>query len=348
MNVKFFNIKRHWKPLAAVAGFTAMIIYTAGLFSSKTPPDRLEVKPGRALPANAVLVDVVQQPRASRIEVVGTTASERRIQISSRLSASVEEVLVNAGDRVQAGQNLVRLDDRELREQLTAAEAQLDNASAEYRRTRQLMERNATTEQALTAAESAYNSAKAQAERIRVLISYTTVTAPINGIVTERRIEAGDLASPGQLLLVIFDPANMRLEVPVPVRLVPKFELGQPYRVVLDYPAQEFAATVTEIVGELDPVTRTRRVKLRLEDANGLVLPGTFGRIWIEGDAEPAIFIPADAVVRIGQLDMVDIAVDGRIIRRMIKTGRAAGGEVEVLSGLAGGERLVITESAGE
>jgi RND family efflux transporter MFP subunit len=262
--------------------------------------------------------------------------------MSARMSAAVQEVFVSAGDRVKAGQILLTLDDRELREQLTAGEAQLSQAAAEFRRARQLFERNATTEQALTAAESAFNTAKANVDRIKIMLTYATVASPIDGIVTERRIEAGDLANPGQILLAIFDPANMRLEVPVPVRLISKFTLGQELVASLEYPAKSYAAVVTEIVGEIDPLSRTRRVKLRLNDTQGDVLPGTFGRIWVEEEARPAVFIPAEAISRVGQLDQVQVVKDDRMIRRLIKTGREQDGQIEVLSGLSAGDRIVI------
>ena len=335
-------LKRFWKPLVAVGGMTVMIVYAGGMLSEKTPPGALEIQPGQPVPAGATIVDVAESSIASKVEVVGTTASDRRIQISARISAYVEEVLVSAGDRVAAGQVLARLDDRELREQLTGGEAQLSQAEAEFKRTRQLFERNATTEQAMTAAESQFNTARANVERLKVMLTYATVTSPIEGIVTERKIEAGDLANPGQLLLTIFDPANMRLEVPVPVRLINKFALGQRYELSLDYPARSYEAEVTEIVGEIDPMTRTRRIKLRIQDPGGEVLPGTFGHILVEENPRPSIYIPAAAVLRIGQLDMVNLARDGRMTRRMIKTGRKEGDQVEVISGLNAGDRIVM------
>lgn len=337
---------RFWKPLVAIGGFAVMIVYAGGMLHEKTPPDTLDLQPGQPLPDGARIIEITAAPRSPQVEVIGTTASDRRIQISARMSAYVEEILVSAGDRITNGQTLVRLDDRELREQLTAGLAQLNQAATEYKRTRQLFDRNATTEQAMTAAESAFNTARANVERIKVMLTYATVNSPMDGIVTERRIEAGDLANPGQLLLTLFDPANMRLEVPVPVRLIDKFAFGQKHEVKLEYPARTYRAEVTEIVGEIDPMTRTRRVKLRLQDTGGDVLPGTYGHILVSEDPQPSIFIPASAVVRIGQLDMVNVADGDRMLRRMIKTGRRDGDEIEVISGLSSGHRVVLPAGA--
>jgi RND family efflux transporter MFP subunit len=334
-------IKRWWKPLAGLLGFAVMIVYSGGFLHEKVKPESIQRSAGESLPAGYSVIEIKTVSYSPRLELTGTTASDRQIQISSRISAYVQEVLVNSGDKVTNGQVLARLDDREMREQAAAAQAQFDQASAELKRARQLHERQATTEQALTAAESTFNAAKAGRERAQVMLSYATVVSPINGIVSERQIEAGDLASPGLSLFSLFDPANMRLEVPVPVRLISKLEIGQFFIVQLDYPARSFTGHVTEIVGMIDPLTRTQRVKLHMVDTHNLVLPGTFGRIWVEDDARPAIQIPAAAVQRVGQLEWVTVAKNDRGFRRLIRSGTEANGMIEVISGLNAGDRIV-------
>ncbi len=336
------------KPAIAMTGLVVMIVYAGGYLHDKVSPEPLDRLAGNPIPRETRLLDVGETAHPVTVDLVGTVASDRRIQISSRMSAYVEEVLASAGDRVTNGQMLVRLDERELREQLAAAEAQGNQALAEYRRTQQLYQRNATTEQAMTAAEAAYQSAKAQVDRIKIMMSYARVRAPIDGIVTERKVEAGDLANPGQVLLTLFDPANMRLEVPVPVRLIDRFAIGQEFTAVLDHPAASFPAVVTEIVGEIDAQSRTRRVKMRLTQTAGDVLPGAFGRIRLTLDAPPSLFIPHHAVTRIGQLDQVWLAREGRMVNRMVQLGRRVGEDVEVLAGLKAGDVIVLPEAARE
>lgn len=336
------------KPMIALAGLLAMIIYAGGYLHDKVSPETLDSAPGMPIPSGAVLHKVGETTHPVTVDLVGTVASDRRIQISSRMSAYVEEVLVSAGDRVTNGQWLVRLDERELREQLAAAEAQGNQALAEFRRTQQLFQRNAATEQALTAAEAAFQSARAQVDRVKATLSYARVRAPIDGVVTERKVEAGDLANPGQLLLTLFDPVNMRLEVPVPVRLIDRFAIGQEFTAVLDHPAAFFPAVVTEIVGEIDAQSRTRRVKLRLSQTDGGILPGAFGRIRLSLDAPPALVVPQASVIRIGQLDQVMLVRDGRMVNRMVQLGRTVGDNVEVLAGLRPGDMIVVSAAAGE
>ena len=327
-----------------IAGLALLVAACGG---HKVQPGKLEAPAGGPVPAGAALVAVEEQSLAPRIDVVGTVASEKTITLSARLSANVQEVSVSAGDRVKAGQLLVSLDDRAIREQRAAAEAQFKQAEREYQRVRSLMEKGAATEQAQTAAEAAFTAAKAGLEQANVMLSYAKVTAPIDGIVTERRVEAGDLAGPGQPLLVVYDPAHMRLEVPVPVRLIARVALGAKVEVALDQVKGPVAGEVTEIVSEIDPLSRTRKVKVRLAGVDG-VLPGTFGRVWLEDDARPTLLVPAAAVTRVGQLESVQVAKGGRLAQRLVRTGPARGDLIEILSGLNAGEQVLAGAPARE
>ena len=332
------NFKKHLKPILGIVGLAVVIAWSGGFLAKKVRPGKLESQPDLALPAGAETVEVQAETAPVRVEVVGTTASEEKINLSARIPAYVGEIYASAGDRVKKGQKLIALDARDIRQKLAAAEAQLNQAQTEYERTQKLFESQATTQQALTAAESMYNAARAQVAEVKVMLTYAQVESPIDGIVTERRVEAGDLAAPGMLLLAVYDPQRMRLEAPVPVRLVDRLVLGQEVEVALDRPARTFKGAVAEIVSEVDAATRTQLVKVHLDGVEGDVLPGTFGRLWVEAEPREAIFVPATSVVRIGQLAFVQVVRDGRAFRRLVKTGPAQGDRIEILSGLRTGD----------
>ena len=336
------NFKKHLKLISGIVGLAIVIAWSGGFLAKKVKPGKLESQPGLALPAGAETVAVKTETAPVRVEVVGTTASEEKINLSARIPAYVGEIFASAGDRVKNGQKLIALDDRDIRQKLAAAEAQLNQARTEYERAKQLFEKQATTDQALTAAESMYNAAKAQVEEIKVMLTYAQVESPIDGIVTERRIQAGDLANPGMLLLAVYDPLRMRLEAPVPVRLIDRLALGQEVEVSLERPARIFKGKVVEIVSEVDSSSRTQLVKVHLDGVEGDILPGTFGRLGVAAEPREAIFVPASAVVQIGQLSFVQVARDGRAVRRLVKTGPARDGRVEILSGLRAGESVVV------
>jgi RND family efflux transporter MFP subunit len=340
---KFTNtLKKYTKLIVGILGLAIVIAWSGGFLSKKVKPGTLENQPGVAVPADAATVEVKSESAPVRVEVVGTTASEEKINLSARIPAYVGEIFASAGDRVKKGQKLIVLDDRDIRQQLAGAEAQLNQAKTEYERAKQLFEKEATTQQALTAAESMYAGARAQVEQVKVMLTYAQVESPIDGIVTERRIEAGDLANPGMLLLAVYDPLRMRLEAPVPVRLVDRLALGQEVEVSLERPARVLKGKVSEIVSEVDASSRTQLVKVHLDGVEGDVLPGTFGRLWVEAESREAVFVPASAVRQNGQLAFVQVVRDGRAIRRLVKTGPARGDRVEILSGLRAGDVILV------
>jgi RND family efflux transporter MFP subunit len=336
------KLKKHLKLIVGILGLAIVIAWSGGFLSKKVKPGVLENQPGVAVPADAATVEVKAETAPVRVEVVGTTASEEKINLSARIPAYVSEVLASAGDRVKKGQKLIVLDDRDIRQQLAGAEAQLNQAQTEYERAKQLFEKEATTQQALTAAESMYAGARAQVEQVKVMLTYAQVESPIDDIVTERRIEAGDLANPGMLLLAVYDPLRMRLEAPVPVRLVDRLALGQEVEVSLERPARVLKGKVAEIVSEVDASSRTQLVKVHLEGVEGAVLPGTFGRLWVEAESREAVYVPASAIRQIGQLAFVQVVRDGRAVRRLVKTGPARGDRVEILSGLRAGDVILV------
>lgn len=335
-------LKHLWQPLLGAGGLLAVVLWSMGVWHPKVQPGRVPAEEGLPLPSDAPLFEIARTTNAARIEAIGTVRSERIIRLSARLSAHVREVFVSAGSRVKAGQLLLTLDDRDIREQLAAAEAQGQQAESEYQRARQLYDSKATTGQALLAAETQARAARAQVERAKVMLTDTHIVSPIDGIVTERKIEAGDLAGPGQILLEVYDPLNMRLECPVPVRLIGPLTLGLNVTVELDLPARYCMGRITEIVSEIDPQSRTQLVKVHLEDGAGAVLPGSFGRLWLTDAPRPTLLAPTSAVYRVGQLEWAHVARDGRLLRQLVKTGALEGDRVEILAGLAPGDRVLV------
>lgn len=333
------------KPVLGLVALLGLMIHSSGACHRKVGPEQISLAGGREPNASDLTVTAVRTSLLYRVDLVGTAQSDRSVNLSSRISAYVQEVRATAGDHVKAGDLLVALDDRDLREQFTAAEAQLKQADAEFKRTKQLFEAKASTDQAMIAAESMYQSSKAQVDRMRVMLSYAQVNAPMDGIVTERRVEVGDLANPGQNLLGVYDPARMRLEVAVPVRLLSRFAPGQSVQVKLDYPARTVSGEVTEIVSEIDPRSRTRKVKVLLAGTMGDVLPGAFGRVWVDDLPHEGVWLPANAIRRTGQLESVDVIQNDRVMRRLVRTRPLDDERVEILSGLQGGETVVMPSS---
>ncbi|MDD2237197.1 MAG: efflux RND transporter periplasmic adaptor subunit [Kiritimatiellae bacterium] len=333
--------RKNMRWILALAALVFMIVWSGGFLNRKLAPAVGPGIKGTPLPPDAETVTVEIKEQAPLIDIAGTVESEEIIHLSSRISAYVSQVFVSAGDAVKKGDVLVTLDDREIKQQRDMAQADAVQAEIEFNRTRELFEKKVSTDQQMTAARATYDRAKSALERMNVMMTYAQIIAPIDGIVTDRRIEAGDLANPGEPLLAVYDQHRMRITVPVPVRLADRLSVGEKTTVTLDG-FDDSQGTVTEVVAEIDPSSRTRQVRIRLQPFDRPLLPGTFGRVWVHDHARNSVVIPTSCVYTIGQLEMVQVVRENRLLRRLVRTGPSTDDSVEILSGLSGGEQILL------
>ncbi len=194
------------------------------------------------------------------------------------------------------------------------------------------------------------DQAKADIARAQTYVDYSRILSPMNGVVTSKQAEIGFLAAPGVPLLIVEDNSRYRLEVSVEESMLKRIRPEAPVRISIDaLGPEEFSSRVTEIVPASDPGSRTFTVKIDLYDKKGKpVVPsalrsGLFGKARFPIGKKEILKIPQAAVLQRGQLVTVFIADSSNTIHlRLIKTGRPYGDQVEVLSGLKDGDRVVV------
>jgi RND family efflux transporter MFP subunit len=173
----------------------------------------------------------------------------------------------------------------------------------------------------------------------------TLLRAPFAGVVSAKLANVGDTAMPGQALLVIEATDVLRFEAMVPEALARGLAPGRALPVRLDGAAADLTATVAEVSPTADATTRSLLVKLDLP-RDPAVQAGRFGRLLLSSGDHEAVVVPPGAVVRRGQLETVFVADKDVARLRLVRTGRSASGAVEIVSGLAAGERVVVAEAA--
>jgi RND family efflux transporter MFP subunit len=282
--------------------------------------------------------------------------------IASQVPARIVELRVRAGDRVAAGQVLVRLDPRAAADQVVAsqaqvaaAQAQLDAARKDYERNQRLFGKHYISQAAMDQAESQFKAAQAQSRAMiaqaglaTTQSSFTTLTAPYAGIVAGVSAERGDMASPGMPLLTLYDPAELRVVATVPETYVAQFAAGAPVRIELsgaDGRPRTIDAAASVLLPTADPSTHTRQVRLALpRDAQGLA-PGMFARASfpLTTTGPGRLTIPPAAVVRRPEFNAVYVVpAGGRPQLRQVRLGRETPAGVEVLAGLQAGETIAL------
>ena len=289
----------------------------------------------------------------------GSVEPLRQVSPGTKILGRVDAVAVREGDFVRRGALLARLESRDLEAAVTQgsaavqmAEAQLENARAQRDRIQELHGRGSATEKSLEDVISAHRMAEAGLEQAKaglaaaeVMLSYAEITSPLDGWIVAKGIETGDMASPGRSLFTIEDLSRVKINVQVPETDVVGRAEGDPATVSLL--GAEVAATINRIVPAGDPASRTFSVRLVLENPEGRFKSGMFARVRFDRGERQALRLPATALVERGQLEGIFLAANGFARLRFIKTGRADGGSVEILSGLEEGEEYVVDPPPG-
>lgn len=356
--------------IVSVAGVAWLLIALAGVFHDKVETGSGDVQ--RNVPEGAIVTQVrsVQRPRYET--AVGTVQPIHETSIAAKILARVIEVDLTAGKSVTAGQVLVKLDDSDLQARLgqsqaaeSSAEARLTRARSDHDRMAQLLQTATVSQAEFDAAVAELRFAEADLERlrqatteIRAIIEYATIRAPFTGIIVDKRVDVGDTVSPGQVLATLYDPTRMQLVATVRESLAARLQVGQRVGARLESLDHECDATISEVVPQADPSSRSFSVKVVGPCPPG-IYAGVFGRLLLPLEDETVVVIPEAAVQRVGQLTMVDVVdAEGKhVLRRSVRLGRkfdeasvapgVPGGDIEVLAGVTPGESILVIPTGG-
>jgi RND family efflux transporter MFP subunit len=220
---------------------------------------------------------------------------------------------------------------------------QLDDADAQWR---SAVAQEAAAEARLRSASSRIVQAGAEVSEAQVTLDYAKIIAPFEGRVIERRVDPGNLASPGTTLLVVEEDACLRVEASVVESRAAAIAVGDETTVVIDALPEPIKAKVSEVVPAVDAVSRAFLVKVDLPEGVTALRPGMFARVLFKVGTRDRLVVPRTSITSLGALDRV-LVVDGDHAHlRMITVGESQGAWAEVLSGLDGGERIVDAPAA--
>jgi RND family efflux transporter MFP subunit len=354
--------------LASLVGISLLSfpLYLAGC-GEKVRPGTTEVSRPEVLGVETI--EVRSAPVTASLEVAGTVKAKTVSNVASRVMGTVTSIVVREGDRVKKGALLLTIDDSDMREKVRAAEAGHNEAvkaleaakenmalqDLTYERYKKLYEGKAISDQEFDTVETRRNGARLEHERAeeavnrfeagvneaRVYRSYARVVSPVDGVVSEKRIEVGSMAGPGMPLIIIEDTSSFLLEVNADERLSGKITKGMALGVTVDSLTKSFEGRVAEVLPTVDPASRTFLVKIGLRGAG--LRSGQYGRVSFPVTQKTAILLPHRAIVSRGQLDGV-YAVDdsGVMTYRLVRTGERYGDNIEILSGVGPGEKVIV------
>jgi membrane fusion protein, multidrug efflux system len=341
-------------------------------------------EPAPAVVSGVAVVTVHTQPTPDYYEAVGTVKSGTTSVLGAEISGTVRKVSVKEGDRVRRGQLLAVIDSRvqqaqlevaaagieesnqglaEVKQALQTAQADRKFAEATFQRYKALLAKKSVSQQEYDNAETRYKGAvanematqaklkqmearqrQAQARHnsAATVLSYSRIVSPIDGVVTAKSVDEGSLVMPGAPLITVEETGHFQLDASVPERFLGLIRVGE--HVPVKVGSQQAEGRVIEVVPAADPATRTFVAKVELpRDCN--CQSGQYGSADFAIGTGNRLLVPSDALVQRGELEGLFV-IDSRGVAyyRLVKTGEAFGKQIEILSGLADGERVAISK----
>ena len=319
------------------------VVLAAALALGASACDRHE--PGRVEAPGGPVEVVVSEvgSAAGTVAFPAEVVSEREIEVATRASGLVRAVPVDVGSAVRPGQLLVALEADDVGAGIDAAEAAVKQASRYHERIAALEADGAATPQELDDAEARLARSRAELKRARTQLAYVRLTAPIAGVVTERRVDPGDLVVPGQPAITLVGTGGLEIRADLPSEHAGIVHPGSEVTVVIPETGARVPARVTRVVPALEAGSRRFRVEAAFEpaEAGGRLLPGSYARLEVERAGESTRWVPEDALVRRGQLTGVYVVEDDTLRLRWVRTGQRRAEAIEILAGLPAGAELV-------
>ena len=304
--------------------------------------------------------------------VDGVVEAVRQTRLSTQVAGAIVALQVKAGDRVKAGQELLRIDASAAQQgvaasasQVEAAQAQLKVAASELARQKQLHQKQYISQAALERSQAQWEAAQAQVNALQAQTrvaqtqsGFFLLKAPYAGIVSEVAVTLGDMALPGRPLLTLHDPSALRVTAAVPQALLGSLStrLDQVRYEIngMGGSATRLQPAAVELLPTLDAASHTAQIRLTLPPAaaDKALMPGLFARVWLPvgGSAKAGpqrLFLPASAILRRAELTAAYVVdAQGKPSLRQVRLGRVTGDQVEVLTGLRPDDKVAADPQA--
>lgn len=370
--MKKFFLKNSIKKSHVIVFSAFLALVTLPLLAScgrGSTPER----PGAQRPVvTGVKTAVVNMmPIPTLYETSGVVESKNSSLVAAKVMGTVTSMRVDRGQVVRKGQVLLTIEAADAHEKVAQAEqgleqalqakkmADQENALAQstFDRYKKLYDQKAIAQQEFDemstrqrmavlkqqAAAAAVAQARAALAEARTYLGYTVVRAPINGIVVDKKVDTGSMATPGTPLVVIEEP-SYRISASLDERFLGQVKKGTP--VVVDMPGEAGSKTypISQVTPGVDPATRTFNIKIALPYSAGLQ-SGLYVKLDVPRGQRNAVMAPKAAIGKRGQLDFVYVVGQGGVLQlRAIRTGQEYDGYVEALSGINAGERVTVSD----
>lgn len=349
----------HITPLAVVV---AAALLGCGKKADTAAAAGADPAPAMVGPENLFVTESRQLLNGPQIS--GTLTAERAATMRAEIAATVVQALVEEGQSVSRGQLLGRLNDDAVRDQVLSAKSGVRTATEAVvvakrnaERAEKLSQAGAMADRELEQArwsvmnaDAGLADASARLAGAQKQFGYTEIRAPLSGIVSERKVNAGDNVSAGNPLFAVVDPSSLRLDGQVPVTAIASLKVGTPVPFAIDgYPDRAFEGRVIRINPAVDPATRQVRITVSVPNQGGRLVAGLFAQGRVATESRKGVVVPASAIDRRGLRPMVTRVENGIARRVEVALGieDPTIDRVEITNGLAIGDTVITGAARG-
>jgi len=287
---------------------------------------------------------VAAQSWNDTISALGTVHARESITVTAKVSEVVQQVHFESGEQVLAGARLVTLSDNQQQAALTAAEATAAEAESAYKRHLELVEQQLIARSTLDTQRALHESAQARVAQMRADIGDRIIRAPFAGVLGIRRISQGALITPGTPIVTLDDISRVYVDFPVPEGQLAQLAPGQPVSgTSVAWPGQVFTGTVSVVDARVDESARAVVVRADFHNPGHKLRPGMLVQVIALRPTRQALAVPELALVQVGRETFVwKVGEDARVERVPVVPGQRSRGLVEVISGIAAGDKIVV------
>jgi membrane fusion protein (multidrug efflux system) len=305
-------------------------------------PRRESGKSGAKIPVNAIVI----QPQLlnNRIFTTGTLLANEEVELRVETPGRVTGIFFAEGSRVEKGDLLLKIDDRELKARLKGKEIEEKEASDLEARKRQLFEIKGISQEEYDKAVNDLGMVKAEKEIIEAQLAKTEIIAPFDGVIGLRYVSEGSFVSTNMLVATMQNINPMKVEFSVPEKYAKQIKKGTEISVLVGDSQEEYKGSVYAVESKIDLDTRTIKARAKIPNPQGDLIPGSFARVDITLEQLPhAIVIPSEAVIPEMAGERVFTCVNGKARSVKVRTGIRTESSIQIVEGLNPQDTLIVT-----
>lgn len=282
------------------------------------------------------------QKFADNLSLSGTLEANEKIDIRSEISGVVENINFKEGAKVSKGQVLFRVNDLELRAQLSKIKTAQQLAAENLRRAKLLLEKQAISQEEYDVTNADFESARAESQLIAAQLSKTSVRAPFSGTIGLRSISQGTYVTPTTPIAQLVNTSQLKITFSIPEKYASQMKVGNALTFTTSNSNEVHTATIYAIEPQVDIATRTLKMRAIADNQEGKLYPGTFANVMLPLETvNDALLVPTESLIPIQNGKKIFVSEGSKAKEVVVKTGTRTDSMVRILSGIKAGDTIL-------